>query len=89
MILSSPRASPRHIIQVTRGICTAFCMTFFSFFNIPVFWPILVILHIIFTVVCAYVCVCLFSCVCLCVVCAYMSLILYVCVSFHCPYSSL
>jgi len=28
--------------SVTRGICTAFCMTFFSFFNIPVFWPILV-----------------------------------------------
>ena len=25
-----------------QGIVTAFFMTFFSFFNIPVFWPILV-----------------------------------------------
>ena len=46
MILSFPRASPRHIIQVTRGICTAFCMTFFSIFDIPVFWPILLLYFI-------------------------------------------
>ena len=73
-IILPPRLPPTHYIQVTHGICTAFCMTFFSFFNIPVFWPILVILHITFTVVCVYVCVCLFSCMCLCVVCVHICL---------------
>jgi len=27
----------------TKGVCTAFCMTFFSIFDVPVFWPILLI----------------------------------------------
>jgi len=27
----------------TKGVVTAFCMTFFSVFDIPVFWPILLV----------------------------------------------
>lgn len=27
----------------TRGVCTSFCMTFFSVFDVPVFWPILLV----------------------------------------------
>lgn len=27
----------------TKGVCMAFCMTFFSVFDIPVFWPILLV----------------------------------------------
>lgn len=33
--------------QALKGVCTAFCMTFFSLFDVPVFWPILVLYFLV------------------------------------------
>lgn len=45
--LGAPPLLPAPRVAMTRAILIAFLCTFFSMFNIPVFWPILVLYFII------------------------------------------